>query len=195
VLLVVARSPEAIRAAVDDAGAWAPVAYLLAVALLTLAFFPFPVLAVAGGLLFGVAGGTALATAGEWLGAMGAFLIARYVAREGAEDLAGERLTRARAFVARRGFVAVLYARIFPGVPRHPVNYLFGLTRVTFPAYALATLLGVVPRAYAYVALGGTLGDLTSPQSAIAAGVLVAMAVLGLALLRRERQRSGAEPV
>ncbi len=191
VVLVVARSPAAIRETVDDAGGWAPVAYVLVVALLTCAFFPFPVMAVAGGLLFGVAAGTALSTAGEAIGAVTAFLIARYVARAGAEDLAGQRLGRLRTFVARRGFVAVLYARIIPGVPRHLANYLFGITRVTLAAYALATVIGVVPRAYAYTALGGTLGDLTSPQSVIAVGVLVAMALLGLFILRREG-RSGA---
>lgn len=191
VVLGVARSPGAIRDAVGDAGGWAPVAYVLAVALGTCAFFPFPVMAVAGGLLFDVAAGTALSTAGEALGAVSAFLIARYVAREGAEDLAGQRLGRLRAFVARRGFVAVLYARIIPGVPRHLANYVFGLTRVTLAAYALATVIGVVPRAYAYTALGGTLGDLTSPQSVVAVGVLAAMALLGLFILGRER-RSGA---
>jgi uncharacterized membrane protein YdjX (TVP38/TMEM64 family) len=188
VLLVIARSPQDVRRAVDDAGAWAPVAYVLAATLLTCAFFPFPIMAASAGLLFGVTGGTALSITGGTLGALAAFLIARYVAREGAEDLAGDRLTRVRAFVARRGFVAVLYARIFPGVPRDLANYVFGITRVGFAAYALATVLGIAPRAYAYTALGGTLGDLTSTQSIVAVSVLVAMGALGLALVALERR-------
>jgi uncharacterized membrane protein YdjX (TVP38/TMEM64 family) len=40
VLLLVARSPEDVRRAVDDAGAWAPLAFVVAVTLLTCAFFP-----------------------------------------------------------------------------------------------------------------------------------------------------------
>lgn len=188
VLLVIARSPQDVRRAVDGAGAWAPVAYVLAATLLTCAFFPFPIMAASAGLLFGVTGGTALSITGGTLGALAAFLIARYVAREDAEDLAGDRLTRVRAFVARRGFVAVLYARIFPGVPRDLANYVFGITRVGFAAYAAATVLGIAPRAYAYTALGGTLGDLTSTQSIVAVSVLVAMGALGLALVALERR-------
>jgi len=190
VLLVVARSPEDVQRGVDDAGAWAPVAFVVAATLLTCAFFPFPVMAASAGLLFGVTGGTALSITGGTLGALAAFLLARYVAREGAEELAGDRLTRVRAFVARRGFVAVLYARIFPGVPRDLANYVFGITRVGFVAYAVATLLGIAPRAYAYAALGGTLGDLTSTQSIVAVSVLVAMGLLGLALVAFERRRA-----
>jgi uncharacterized membrane protein YdjX (TVP38/TMEM64 family) len=190
VLLVVARSPEDAQRGVDDAGAWAPVAFVVAATLLTCAFFPFPVMAASAGLLFGVTGGTALSITGGTLGALAAFLIARYVAREGAEELAGDRLTRVRAFVARRGFVAVLYARIFPGVPRDLANYVFGITRVGFVAYAVATVLGIAPRAYAYTALGGTLGDLTSTQSVVAVSVLVAMGLLGLALVALERRRA-----
>lgn len=188
-LLVIARSPEDVRRAVDDAGAWAPVAFVVAATLLTCAFFPFPVMAASAGLLFGVTRGTALSITGGTLGALAAFLIARYAARDGAEDLAGDRLTRVRAFVARRGFVAVLYARIFPGVPRDLANYVFGITRVGFTAYAAATLLGIAPRAYAYTALGGTLGDLTSMQSIVAVSVLVAMGLSGLALVAFERRR------
>ncbi|MCP9488285.1 MAG: TVP38/TMEM64 family protein [Solirubrobacteraceae bacterium MAG38_C4-C5] len=190
VLLVVARSPEDVRRAVDDAGAWAPVAFVVAATLLTCAFFPFPIMAASAGLLFGVTAGTALSITGGTLGAFVAFLVARYIARQGAEDLAGDRLARVRAFVARRGFVAVLYARIFPGVPRDLANYVFGVTRVGFAAYATATLLGIAPRAYAYTALGGTLGDLTSTQSIVAVSVLVAMGALGLALVALERRRA-----
>ncbi|MBA2261487.1 MAG: VTT domain-containing protein, partial [Solirubrobacterales bacterium] len=82
------------------------------------------------------------------------------------------------------------YARIFPGVPRDLANYVFGITRVGFVAYAVATLLGIAPRAYAYAALGGTLGDLTSTQSIVAVSVLVAMGALGLALAAFERRRA-----
>ena len=36
---------------------------------------------------------------------------------------------------------------------------------MTFGAYAAATLLGIAPRAFAYTALGGSLGDLDSPRA------------------------------
>jgi len=183
------RSTEDVRRTVDDAGAWAPVLYVVLVTVLTCAFFPFPLMAAAGGLVFGVAEGTALSVLGGTLGALLAFVLARTVAGDAVAGLAGERLERLQRAVERRGFVAVLYARIFPGVPRDLSNYAFGLTRVGIVAYGLATVLGITPRAYAYVALGGSLGSFDSTQSIVAIAVLVAMGLLGLVLVRADVAR------
>ena len=186
VLVLVARSPDEIRAAADGAGAWAPVAFAALTVLLTLAFFPFPLMAAAGGLLFGTFSGTVLSTVGSTIGAVLAFLIARHGASDAVEALVGRRVARLQDAVARRGFVAVLYARIFPGVPRDAANYAFGLTRVALGAFTLATLIGVIPRAFAYTALGGSLGSFDSTESIVAIATLVAMGLLGLVLVRRD---------
>jgi len=186
VLLLVARSPEEIRRTADDAGAWAPVAFVALCVGLTIAFFPFPLVAAAGGILFGTLEGTILATIGGTLGAVLAFLIARYAASEAVQSLAGVRLGRLQEAIARRGFVAVLYARIFPFVPRDLANYAFGVTRVGLGAFTLATLIGIAPRAFAYTALGGWMGGLESTESIVAIAMLVAMGALGLVLVRRD---------
>ncbi len=140
VLVLVARSPEDIQHAADGAGTWAPIAFVALCAGLTLAFFPFPLVAAAGGVLFGTLEGTLLSILGGSAGAALAFLLARYAAHDAVEALAGDRLRRVRAAVARRGFVAVLYARIVPGVPRDVANYAFGLTDVGFVAFTAATV-------------------------------------------------------
>jgi len=165
VLLLIARSPDEIREFVDRSGSAAPLVFIAVAIGLTLAFFPFPLVAAASGLLFGIAEGTALSIFAGLIGAVLAFLIARYAAAGAVEELAGERLQRLQDAVERRGFVAVLYARIFPGIPRDVVNYVFGLTRVSLGAYALATLIGISPRAFAYTALGGSLGSFDSAES------------------------------
>jgi uncharacterized membrane protein YdjX (TVP38/TMEM64 family) len=176
VLLLVARSPDEVRDTVDAAGPIAPLAFV--------------VIAAAGGLLFGVAAGTALSIVAGVLGAVAAFMLARAGAAKAVEELASGRLAWLQEAVARRGFVAVLYARIVPGVPRDLANYAFGLTRVSLGAYTAATLLGIAPRAFAYTALGGSLGDLDSPESVVAIALLVAMAILGLVLVRRDLRAS-----
>jgi uncharacterized membrane protein YdjX (TVP38/TMEM64 family) len=186
VLVLVARSPQEIGRAADGAGAWAPVAFVALCAGLTLAFFPFPLVAAAGGVLFGTLEGTLLSILGASIGAVLAFLIARHAASSAVQALVGERLDRVQAAIGRRGFVAVLYARIVPGVPRDLANYAFGLTRVGLGAFAAATVIGIAPRAFAYAALGGSLGGLHSTESVLAIATLVAMGVLGLALLRAD---------
>jgi uncharacterized membrane protein YdjX (TVP38/TMEM64 family) len=185
VLVLVARSPEEIGRAADGAGAWAPVAFVALCVGLTLAFFPFPLVAAAGGVLFGTLEGTLLSILGAGIGALLAFLVARHAAGEAVRPLVGERLRRLLEAVERRGFVAVLYARIIPGVPRDLANYAFGLTRVAAGAFLAATVLGIAPRAFAYSALGGSLGHLDSTESVVAIATLVAIGVLGLVLARR----------
>jgi uncharacterized membrane protein YdjX (TVP38/TMEM64 family) len=65
-----------------------------------------------------------------------AFTIARFVAHDAVEHLAGPRLTRIQEWIQRRGFWAVLYARIAPGVPYSMLNYVAGVTRIGLPAFA-----------------------------------------------------------
>jgi len=194
VLLLVGHSPETIRRTVDSFGAWAPLGLVVLMTGLTCAFFPFPLMAAAGGLLFGTAAGTALSVLGGTLGAVAAFALARAFGAAPAAALAPERLRRLMAAVDRRGFVAVLYLRILPGVPRDLANYLCGLTRIRPPAYAAATLIGIAPRAYAYTALGGSFSDLRSPQAIAAIAVLAAMGLAGLVLVRRDLTRSPTTP-
>jgi len=182
VLITVPRDAGELRAALES-----PPVYVLAAAALTVGFFPFPVVAAAGGLLFGVGAGTLLATLAETLGAVTALLVARFAARDAAAQLVRGRVRDAVDAVAARGFAAVLLVRVLPGVPRHPANYAFGLTAVGVAPFTAATALGTAPRAFAYAALGGTLGDLGSPESIAAIALLVVLGVAGVALAARAR--------
>lgn len=182
-------SSERVRDAVDPLGAAAVPVFIVVSALLTCTLFPGPLLAGASGLLFGTALGTPVAIASATLGAVVAFGLARFVAHDAVETLAGRRLAPLQEWIGRRGFWAVLYARIAPGVPYSLVNYAAGLSRVALPAFAAATALGAAPRAFAYTALGGSLDDLTPPEAIVAMVALVVMALTGVVLLRRERAR------
>ena len=182
-------SSERVERWVQDAGAWAPAAFVLISASLTVVLFPGPLLAGASGLLFGTALGFPLSLAAAVLGAGLAFLLARHVGRDAVERRAGPRVARVREGIGRRGFVAVLYARILPGVPYNLVNYAAGLAPIGLGTFAAATALGAAPRAFAYTALGGSLDDLGSPEAIAAFAVLALLAVAGLVLLRRDRLR------
>lgn len=192
VVLVVRPTPDAMRDAVgdvrswvDDAGLLAPVAFVVVSTLLTPLMFPGPILAGASGLLFGTLLGFPLSLLSAVLGASLAFLIARAVGGDAVERIGGRRMIAAHDLVSRRGFVSVLYARITPGVPYSLVNYAAGLTKIPLATFAAATALGAAPRAFAYTALGGSLGNLRSPEAIAAACVLVVMALTSVALLAR----------
>ena len=194
VWLLIARgglSSDRVRDAIDPLGAAAVPAFVLLSALLTCVLFPGPLLAGASGLLFGTALGTPVSIAAATLGAVIAFCIARFVAHDAVQMLTPRRMAPVQDWIERRGFWAVLYARIAPGVPYSLLNYAAGLTRVGLPVFAAATAIGVAPRAFAYTALGGSLDDLGSPEAIIAIATLVAMALTGAALIQRERSGPG----
>jgi uncharacterized membrane protein YdjX (TVP38/TMEM64 family) len=181
-----------VRDWVQDAGVWAPVAFVVLSAALTVMLFPGPLLAGASGLLFGTAVGFPLSLTAAVLGASTAFLIARTAGGDAVERRAGPRVARLRAAIGRRGFLAVLYARIVPGVPYSLVNYAAGLAPIGLATFAGATALGAAPRAFAYTALGGSLDDLGSPEAVAAIVVLVVMAVGGLLAVRRSGSAGGS---
>jgi uncharacterized membrane protein YdjX (TVP38/TMEM64 family) len=194
VFATVARSPARVRDLVDGYGVLGPLAFIAVSAALSCSFFPGPLLAGASGLLFGTALGTPVALAAGTASAALAFTLSRHGARPLVDEVGGERVRRWRDWVDRRGVVAVLYARITPGVPFALVNYAAGLTRLSLPLFAGVTAVAIAPRSFAYAALGGSLDDLDRPEAIVAICVLVAMGLAGLMLVARDRaarRRSG----
>ena len=177
-----------LRDPVRSLGLLGPVLFVCVGACSSLVLFPGPVVAATSGLLFGTAVGVPTTLCSAVGGAVLAFSASRWWARDAVEQLAPPRVQRLRAWIGRRGFLAVLYARIAPGVPYTLVNYAAGLAPVSLAAFAAGTALGTAPRAFAYTALGGSLGDLGNPETVIALAVLVAFGLGGIALVVRERR-------
>jgi len=175
-----------VRDAVHGTGVLAPLAFVALSSLLTVAMFPGPLLAGASGLLFGTALGTPLSIVAATTGASLAFCVSRRLGAAPVDALSGRRVRVVQDFVAQRGFLSVLYARILPGIPYNVVNYAAGLTRVRLLTFAAATALGCAPRAFAYTALGGSLSDLGSPAAIAAYAVLVAMGLGGALVAARD---------
>jgi uncharacterized membrane protein YdjX (TVP38/TMEM64 family) len=181
------HSPADLRALVLTAGAAAPLAALAAWVLLTPALFPGTVLAAAGGLAFGTVGGMALAWVGAVLGGLSAFALARTVARRPAQRhvLRVPALARVHALLERRGFTAVLAARLMPGVPATGLYYAAGVSPVRARPFAAAMAVGALLRTTPYALLGQGLA------SGSAAGIAVAATSIALgggaaALLTRQ---------
>jgi uncharacterized membrane protein YdjX (TVP38/TMEM64 family) len=183
-------SAQRVRDWIDGYGVAGPLVFIAVSAALTPALFPGPLLSGASGLLFGTALGTPISIIAATLGAVLAFSLARRLAHDAVEQLQGPRLAALRAWVGRRGFLSILYARIAPGIPYSLVNYAAGLSPVALRAFVAATAIGCAPRAFAYTALGGNLDNLRSPEAIIAVVVLVVMTVAGLVLGRGDLRRT-----
>lgn len=178
---------------VRDAGqslGWAgPVLWIPATTVLGCLLFPGPIMAAAAGLLFGTALGTPVALLASTVTAVTQMAISRYVAGGRVGALIPERARRIDLFLDRRGFWAVLYVRLAPGIPYHLVNYGAGITRLKIRDMAAGTAIGAAPRTFGYVALGGSLDDLNSPEGVAAIAALVLTALVGAIVARRQIAR------
>jgi uncharacterized membrane protein YdjX (TVP38/TMEM64 family) len=167
-------------------GALGPIVFVPLSTALGCLLVPGPILAGAAGLLFGTAIGTPVALAAAVTTAVAELLIARHVAGGEVGRLLPSRVRGIDSFIERRGFFAVLYVRLAPGIPYNIVNYGAGLTRLRVRDMTTGTLVGALPRTFAYVALGGSLSDLGSPAAIAALVLLVVTAVVGAVLARRQ---------
>jgi uncharacterized membrane protein YdjX (TVP38/TMEM64 family) len=191
-------SPSQLALWARSAGPAAPALFVLVAAASTCVMFPGHVTATAAGVLFGVAGGVALTLAAATLGAALAFLLARGAGAGAIGQLLGPRAAHWRAWIAERGFSAVLTARLLPGSPAGILNYAAGLTAMPLRAFAAAVALGALPKTLAYVALGGALAAPFSGRGLLAAGLYAATALAGVLLARKHvrdaRAASPSEP-
>jgi uncharacterized membrane protein YdjX (TVP38/TMEM64 family) len=127
-------------------------------------FLPAWPLTVAAGFAFGVLRGSVIASIGSTFAASAAFLAGRTLARGFVED----RLARHPKFaaiddaVAEHGFKIVLLTRLSPVLPFNLLNYAFGVTKVSFRDYVLASWIGMLPGTIMYTYLGSALNSLAS---------------------------------
>ena len=132
------------------------VAFALIYMVAAVLFLPGSILTLGAGAVFGIVRGTLVVSAGATLGAAAAFLIARYLARERVAQWAQEnpRFAALDQAVGKEGGKIVFLVRLSPIFPYNLLNYLFGLTRVGFVPYLLASWLGMLPGTLLYVYLG-----------------------------------------
>lgn len=123
---------------------------------------PGSVITLVAGFALGLGVGTVAMSIGSTLGACAAFWAGRTFARGWVEKqlAANPRFRALDQSVAREGFKIVLLTRLSPAFPYNLLNYAFGLTRVRFRDYLLASWVGMMPGTVLYVYLGTTLGTI-----------------------------------
>ena len=131
------------------------------------------VFAVPGAALTLIAGGAfgfGAGTLAVWLGATAGLAIAFLAARKLARDRVARWLAAKPSFaavdraVAAEGWKIVLLTRLTPIFPFTFLNYAYGLTAVRFPAYAVASAVGILPGSLFYIYLGSSVAQTISGQ-------------------------------
>jgi len=185
---------DAVRAWVDGAGGAAWAGMVLGVALVLMAPVPRTAVSVLVGVVLGFGPGLALALAGGLLAGLASFGLSRTLGRAAATRLGGGRLARVDELVADRGFVAVLAGRLLPVMPFVVLSYGAGLTAIRWAPYALATALGLVPSTLVQVGIGASAGVLAERAGVVTlvSGVVAVLLLGGWARLVWRRRQPAA---
>lgn len=147
---------------VERQGTMAAVLFVVLMALTVLFLLPGVFFTTGAGYVFGIVEGTLYVVVGTTIGASLAFLVARYLFGERAKRyvLSHSKLNLLNDEMAKHDFKVVLLTRLIPFFPGKLSNYFFGLTDFRFFAYALATLIGLIPFSLHNVYVGSLISDL-----------------------------------
>ena len=144
---------------ISSFGSAGPIAYIILFSITPSLFLPGLPVTVAGGIVFGPLWGTIYASIGSTIGACLAFLIARYFARSQIENLLTGKLQTIDEGVEKKGWIFVAITRLIPLFPFNLLNYAFGLTKIKFRDYAIASWVFMLPGTAAYTIFSSSLLD------------------------------------
>ena len=150
--------PEKLRALFARFGVVAPLAYIAFFTVAPALMLPGLPISIAGATVFGPVWGVVYTIIGATLGACVAFLIARYAARDWVERrLVGSRWNKLDSETAKNGWKAVAFTRLIPLFPFNLLNFAFGLTKIPFLQYAVATFIFMLPGTIAFITFSSSL--------------------------------------
>ena len=144
---------------ISSFGSAGPIAYIILFSITPSLFLPGLPVTVAGGIVFGPLWGTIYSSIGSTIGACLAFLIARYFARSQIENLLTGKLQTIDEGVENKGWIFVAITRLIPLFPFNLLNYAFGLTKIKFKDYAIASWIFMLPGTAAYTIFSSSLLD------------------------------------
>lgn len=142
----------------DTSGLWAPVIFIAIYTVGICLFVPGTVLTTIGAAIFGAYWGFLYVLIAAILGASAAFFIGRYLGRDFAASVIGDRLRRYDEAIERNGFATVLYLRLIY-FPFTAMNFGMGLTRVRFRDYFWGTVLGIIAGTFIITFFVGTIKE------------------------------------
>jgi len=160
---------------------WTLALYFVVYVLATALSIPGAViLTLAGGAMFGLGMGLLVVSFASSLGALLAFLMARYVLRDSVQRRFGKYLAPINAGMQRDGVWYLLTLRLVPVFPFWLINLAMGLTTLSAVRFYVASQIGMLAGTVVYVNAGTQLAAIDSASDVLSAGLLGSLALLGV---------------
>lgn len=176
---------EDIQVYVSSFGKLAPIVYIIMFALVPLTLFPDSILAIGGGIVFGLAKGYIYTVIGALIGASISFYISRKLGRNFVKKITNEKLDNIENIINSKGFFVVLILRLIPLFPFDIISYSAGLTSIKYKDFLMATIIGTVPGILVFTNIGAQSVNIGSNSFYISIIALVIL-ILGSILLKNK---------
>ncbi len=170
-------TPQSMKNYISSFGMLAPIIYIIMFTIIPLTLFPDAVLAIAGGMIFGVGIGTLYTIIGAVCGGTLSFFISRIFGRGLVEKLIKGKAEWFEDGIEKKGFLFILILRLVPLVPFDVISYGAGLSKIKYKDFAFATFIGIVPGVWVYTNLGDKSGNVFSLEFFGAVIVLVLLTI------------------
>mgnify|MGYP001080641151 CR=1 FL=1 len=147
----------------------------------TAASFPGAViLTLAAGAIFGFWVGLLVVSFASGLGALLAFLVARYLLHDTVQNRFARTLAPINEGVKRDGVFYLLTLRLVPVFPFWLVNLVMGLTPMTAWRYYITSQIGMLPGTAVFVLAGTQLASINTVGDVLSPGLLISLILLGV---------------
>lgn len=176
---------EDIQVYVSSFGKLAPIVYIIMFALVPLTLFPDSILAIGGGIVFGLAKGYIYTVIGALIGASISFYISRKLGRNFVKKITNEKLDNIENIINSKGFFVVLILRLIPLFPFDIISYSAGLTSIKYKDFFMATIIGTVPGILVFTNIGAQSVNIGSNSFYISIIALIIL-ILGSILLKNK---------
>ena len=138
------------------------------------------ILTLAAGAMFGLGVGLVIVSFACRLGALLAFLAARYLLRDAVQSRFGKQLAPVNDGMRRDGMLFLLTLRLVPVFPFCLVNLLAGLTPIGAARFYGVSQLGMLASTVVYVNAGTQLAAIQRPADVLSPGLLASFVLLVL---------------
>ncbi|MFT5875437.1 MAG: putative membrane protein YdjX (TVP38/TMEM64 family) [Clostridium sp.] len=178
-------TPENVKIYVDSYGVFSPIIYIILFTFVPLTLFPDSILAIAGGMCFGMVGGFIYTMIGAMSGGILSFLLAKTLGPKVFNKFIKKDISNLENAIKNRGFVLVLVLRLIPLFPFDVISYAAGFSGVKFKDFATATVLGIIPGIFIFVNIGDKSTQIGSSSFYVSIALLVVLIVMSHALKKK----------
>lgn len=183
-------TPEKIRNIIQGYGKNASFIYILLFSILPIFFFPVPILAIAAGISFGLFEGVLYTMIGAMINSSIMFVMAKKFAKDKVIELFKTKISekwynKMIAIEKNNGFLIIFLLRLLPIAPYNVINYLSGLTEISFLRYSLATFWGIIPGTFVFLNVGDKAINVYSVEFVISLLGFLLLTIFSIILIKK----------